>query len=110
MNTRSNRPDGVLPSIQPVSSIVEKMIRSFGISRSYYGWKAVMLWPEVVGETIARIAKAVRFEDGILYVSVPDAVWRQELTMQIESILSKIQSMPHGHVVKKIHLYGNEKG
>ena len=69
-----------------------------------------MLWPEVVGETIARISKAVRFEEGILFVSVPDSAWRQELAMQTESTLGKIQSMPHGHVVKKIRLIGNEKG
>jgi predicted nucleic acid-binding Zn ribbon protein len=67
-------------------------------------------WPEIVGDTIAGISRAVRYEQGVLYVAVEKDVWRQELTMRTETILKKIQSMPYGRAVEKIQLIRGGKG
>jgi predicted nucleic acid-binding Zn ribbon protein len=67
-------------------------------------------WPEIVGEQIARRTQAVRFEDGILYVAVPDAAWRQELAMQTENILREIHNLPYGQAVKQLRLVHGRKG
>lgn len=89
---------------KPISGILQKVIGSFGLSKSYNGWLVVTNWAEIVGKDIADHARANRFEEGCLYVSVDDAVWRQQLSMSLESILKKIQSMPYGNAVKKIRL------
>jgi len=103
MKRRSRHP-------KPISGIVDSLMRSLGLSRTYDGWQAVANWPEIVGDTIAGISRAVRYEQGVLYVAVEKDVWRQELTMRTETILKKIQSMPYGRAVEKIQLIRGGKG
>ena len=89
---------------QPISGVVGKVIRSLGLSRDYHGWIVVSRWPEIVGPAIAEQARARRYADGVLVVSVPDDSWRQEVAMKTEAILHKIQALPFGRSVKKIRL------
>jgi len=90
--------------LRPISGVVGKVIRSLGMSRNYDGWIVVSRWPEIVGPVIAEQAHARRYADGVLIVSVPDDSWRQELAMQTEEIMRKIQALPFGRSVKKIRL------
>ncbi len=89
-----------------MGGIVEKIIRSAGLTRKYYGWMVVNRWPEIAGEINAQRSIAKRYEDGILFVSVPDASWRNDLTMQHDSFLEKIHEMPFGKVIEKIRFIG----
>ncbi len=93
-----------------IGGIVDKIVSSLGISKSYYGWSFVSTWAEIVGENIANVSSAIRFEDGTLFVAVADDTWRQELSMERENILEKIHALPHGRVVKRIQLVRGEKG
>ena len=90
---------------KPISDIVEGLMKSLGLSRTYDGWQVVANWPEIVG-----VSRAVRYEQGVLYVAVEKDVWRQELAMRIDTILEKIQSMPYGRAVEKIQLIRGRKG
>lgn len=95
---------------KPIAGVIEKVVKSLGISKSYHGWLVVTKWPEIVGEQITRVAKAVRFDDGVLYVAVPDPSWRQNLAMETESILRKIRSYPYGRVVTQLRFIQGKKG
>ena len=95
---------------KPIAGVIEKVVQSLGISKSYHGWLVVSNWPDIVGEQIARAARAVRFDDGTLYVAVPDAAWRQNLVMETESILRKIRSYPYGRAVRQLRFVQGEKG
>ena len=100
---RSNRP--II-----MSGIVERIIASLGLKRDYYGWQIVSRWPEIVGEHYARKSRALRFDQGVLFVAVSDASWRQQLAMDSEKILRLIHGCPHGDVVKQLRLVHGEKG
>jgi predicted nucleic acid-binding Zn ribbon protein len=95
---------------KPIAGIVDRLMRSMGLSRRYDGWHAVSGWPDIVGETIAAVSEAVRYDDGVLYVAVEKDVWRQELAMRTETILKQIQSMPYGRAVERIQLIRGKKG
>lgn len=95
---------------QPVGGILDKLVASLGISRSYYGWQIVSQWPDIVGEYYARKSKAVKFAEGILYIAVEDASWRQMMAMDTEKILGIIRKYPHGRVIKQLRLVWGEKG
>ena len=86
------------------------MIGSLGLSKSYNGWLVVTRWPEIVGEQIAKRAKAVRFDDGVLFVVVEDAAWRQNLSLEMDNIMAAIRSYPFGKAVKQVRLMGIERG
>lgn len=95
---------------KPIGGVIEKVVKSLGISKSYHGWLVVSKWSDIVGDQIAKVAKAVRFDDGTLYVAVPDAAWRQNLAMETEVILHKIQSYPFGCAVRRLRFVQGEKG
>lgn len=95
---------------KPIAGVVEKLVASLGISRRYYGWLIVANWDTIAGEQIARVAKAVRFEDGVLYVAVAGDAWRQELAMQNDSIMANIRRLPYGRVVTQLRFVRTEKG
>ena len=94
-------------SPQPISGVIGKIMRTFGISKSYYGWMVVEKWPEIVGKELAQRSKAIRFEDGVLYVAVTDDTWRQEISMKSDEIISQIHSYPFGRSIKQIRLLKN---
>ena len=93
-----------MKSAKPISGILDKVIKSFGLSRNYNGWLVVSNWDKIVGKEIADHARAVKYEDGCLFVSVEDSAWRQQLSMSLESLLKKIHSLPYGNAVKQIRL------
>jgi predicted nucleic acid-binding Zn ribbon protein len=96
--------------LRPIGGTIDKVIRSLGIAKDYYGWLVVSRWPEIVGKDISRHAKAVRFQDGILFVAVPDAAWRQNLSMETQRIVDKIRSLPYGKSIERLRLVRGEKG
>ncbi len=87
-----------------LDSIVTHLMQSLGLGKTYYGWQMVERWPEIVGMDIARVARAERFADGILTIIVEKDTWRQELEMQLDSILEKIRAVPGGSAVDRIVL------
>ena len=95
---------------RPIAGAVERLIDALGIAKSYHGWMVVTKWPDIVGEQIARAAKAFRFDEGVLYIAVPDASWRQNLVMETDTILLKIRSCPFGRVVTQLRFVHAEKG
>ncbi len=86
------------------------VIQSLGIARRYAGWQVVEHWPEIAGNAVAKAAKAVGYTDGTLYLEVPEAVWRQELQTQIETLLARIHAHPGGRAVTNIRFVNGWKG
>ena len=89
---------------QPISPVIDKIIRGLGFTKRYNGWQVVYRWPEIVGESIASASQAVRYADGILYVKVKSDTWRMEIHMKIDSIMSEIKKHPYGKSIKEIRL------
>ena len=110
-NQPSKRPQNkARKAPKPIAGVIEKVVKSLGIAKSYHGWLVVTKWPEIVGEQIAKAARAFRFDDGVLFIAVPDAVWRQNLAMETDTILQKIRSYPFGRVVTQLRFVQGEKG
>ena len=95
---------------RPIGGILDSVVRNLGISRSFYGWQVVSRWPEIVGESIAHKAEAIRFDEGTLFVAVPDAAWRHQLQMQGEDILRRIHEHPRGTVIRELRFVAGRKG
>ncbi len=83
--------------------LLNGILARMGLGYTLDGWKIVMAWPEIVGDKIAEVSKAIRYENDTLLVSVPDASWRQELLLDMDRILEEIHAVPGGRSVKRIH-------
>ena len=69
---------------------IEDAVEGAGIKSALNQERAIILWGAVVGEVVFNVAKAEKIESGTLTVRVETSVWRQELHMQKEEIIKKI--------------------
>ena len=81
---------------------IEEAIDSAGIKSALSQEAAVVLWGSLVGETVSSVTKAERVESGMLIVKVETAVWRQELHMQKEEIINKINKKIGTRAIREI--------
>ena len=81
---------------------IEEAIDSTGIKSALSQEAAVVLWGSVVGETVSSVTKAERVESGVLIVKVETAVWRQELHMQKEEIIKKVNKKIGTRAIREI--------
>ena len=86
-----------------IGPLMDKILAGFGLLHTLGGWRIVTGWPQIVGEKIAEVSRAIRFSDDTLLVSVPDDGWRQQLSLEVDEILDKIHVLPGGKAVRKIH-------
>lgn len=89
-------------SPEPVGAAIDTLTGQLGIARTLKQYNAITSWEEIVGEQIARVTKAQRIDNGVLYVSVATAPWRAELTMRKREILERINAAVAKGVVKDI--------
>jgi predicted nucleic acid-binding Zn ribbon protein len=75
---------------RPIRNVLDVLLKRLGIETQVKQRLVVVLWPEVVGDRIAEIAKAERVIDGVLFVTVTSSVWRVELLMHKEKIIGKL--------------------
>ena len=83
---------------------IEEAIHSTGIKSALSQEAAVVLWGSVVGEAVSSVTRAERVESGTLIVKVETAVWRQELHMQKEEIINKINKKIGTRAIREIRL------
>jgi predicted nucleic acid-binding Zn ribbon protein len=48
-------------------------------------------WPEIAGKPLAAVTACERVENGVLYVRVSSAPWRQELAYLKQTLLDTVQ-------------------
>lgn len=100
---QANKKTNFKKSATRLGPLLDNILGRMGLGYTLGGWKIVAAWPEIVGDKIADVSKALRYENDTLLVSVPDAAWRQELLLNNDVILEKIHTVPGGRAVKRIH-------
>jgi predicted nucleic acid-binding Zn ribbon protein len=76
--------------VKQLKKVIEEAVEGAGIKSALNQENAVILWGAVVGKTVSSVTKAERVESGTLIVRVETSVWRQELHMQKNEIIKKI--------------------
>jgi predicted nucleic acid-binding Zn ribbon protein len=59
-------------------------------------------WNDIVGEKLFSVTKCDRVDNGILYVKVTSAPWRQEIAFLKQEILSRIKKEVGCTTIKEI--------
>lgn len=85
-----------------VRGIVNEILDQRGWRQQVLERMAVELWPEVVGENIARNAIAERFKGGVLYVRVRSPQWTHELHFLEARLVTRINGRLRQQLVQKI--------
>jgi hypothetical protein len=74
-----------------VSELLAEVFRRGGMKRSLKRAQAVLLWPQVAGNQLARFTRARNLVDGVLFIDVPDSETAMHLTLQRKRFLDVFQ-------------------
>ena len=91
-----------LREMENVSSIVTNVLEARGWRGKVLEQMAVELWPEVVGDVIARHTLAERFKNGTLYVRARSPLWTQELHFHHDRVIARLNGRLKANLVAKI--------
>jgi len=85
-----------------ISLIVEEVFSGLGMDAAREQYRALHLWREVVGETIAGETVVERLSEGQLFIRVKNSVWRMELNFRKRELAEKINSALGTEAVREI--------
>jgi len=95
MIRRSNNPE-------QIGKILTKNLRNLGLDRRLKEESIVLNWNRLVGERIASKANPLKVRDSILFVSVENASWRNELFFMKRKIIEELNRSVKGNVIRDI--------
>lgn len=90
--------------MEPFGSIMWRILAERGLVKGVKNAEVVELWEKIVGETIAKHAKALYLESGILFIEVPDSAWRNELSLLQVEVIEKINEYFGERRVERLHI------
>lgn len=85
-----------------VGALLAEVFRRGGMKRAMRRAQAVLLWPQVAGNELARFTRARNLVNGVLFVDVPDSETAMHLTLQRQRFLDVIQGKFGASEVREI--------
>jgi predicted nucleic acid-binding Zn ribbon protein len=84
---------------------VQEVLHEYGIEKMVKQHQVIGLWPQLVGENVAQVAKPARVVEQTLYVKVKGMAWRTELQFQKHSILEQIEKKIGPGIIEDIRFF-----
>ena len=88
--------------MQHIGKALQGFIKNSGLEKVLEKQSLIDAWDDVVGEKISKNAKAKSIEFGILKVETASPTWRQELHLQKNYIINKLNDKIQKKIVKDI--------
>ena len=92
---KNNRPE-------KIGGIIEDVLSERGYLSQCHESQVKLRWSKIVGDELAEASECRGVENGILYVRVPSAAWRQEMSYQKEHIMAQIRIHTKCRSIKEI--------
>jgi hypothetical protein len=90
---------------QRIGRIVEEVLSEKGYLSVCKEYSILLNWPSIVDKKFAEASICERIENGIVYVKVSSAPWRQEAVYRKETLLKRIQKEFDCPSIKDIVFY-----
>jgi len=87
---------------QKLGDIMHSVLSERGYLDSCYEAEVIKKWSIIVGERIAQVTECTEIRDGIIYIKVSSASWRQELSFLKKEIIEKIKNETRCAKIKDI--------
>jgi hypothetical protein len=92
--------------ISHLRHLLSPALRAANLDVADETWRIGEVWPAALGERIGSRALPLRLTRGELLVAVPDAVWRQELSLLAPEIVARLNEKLGAPVVQRLRLVG----
>ena len=88
-----------------VGESITRLFKSLGLNEEAQQYMPLAYWDIAVGKEVAKHAEPQKITEGILFVKVKDAVWRNELTYLKHEIMQKLNAHVGKNAIKEIKFY-----
>jgi hypothetical protein len=92
----------VAEEISSLRRALERSLRDLGLQKRLKTEQISVLWPKVVGLSVAKIAHPAQFRNGTLFVDVADSVWMQELKFQEGKLIERLNDALSEPMVRRL--------
>jgi predicted nucleic acid-binding Zn ribbon protein len=79
-------------SPEAIGKILESLLAERGYLTMCKEQEVQRRWAQIVGERIAAVTECTGVEQGVVYVRVSSAAWRNELAYLKETLLAKLRA------------------
>lgn len=87
----------------PIGAAIRPLLKKYGLQDAVVAEKLFSVWVEAVGEDIAKHAKPISLQAGVLTVGVDSSVWLSELSRYgARRILDKLSKLTEVFTLKDI--------
>ena len=90
---------------QKLGSLLQHFLREQGLETPLNEYRAVQIWPEIVGPAISRYVGKVFIKNCIMYVQIRSAALRENLTHQRTVLAQRVNQHIGAQVVNEIRFY-----
>lgn len=87
-----------------IGSLLKELFEELGILDDMKTGKLLREWKNIVGETVAKYAKPIQYENGVLWLEVEDPTWRMEIYNISEILIDKINEKLGEKLVRRIRI------
>jgi predicted nucleic acid-binding Zn ribbon protein len=88
----------------PIGEIIDGLLQEQVFARGLTVGRLAVMWPEVVGERLARATAPAELEDGVLTVAASDSIWGAQARFLNEEIRAKANDALGTDAVRRVHV------
>jgi hypothetical protein len=92
----------VAEEISSLRRALERSLRDLGLQKRLKTEQLSVLWPKIVGPSVAKIAHPAQFRNGTLFIDVTDSVWIQELKFQEGELIGRLNDALGESLVRRL--------
>ena len=97
-------------SARPLARLLKSWLKASGLERVVSGGRLQQDWVSIVGARISAVSRPIDVRGETLVIEVEDPVWRNELSLIQDTILTRVNAHPDGPEVKRIRFVGRRGG
>lgn len=89
-----------------IADVLNIYLRETGLEKTVLEDKVVALWPEIMGDTVARLTRSVEMKDGMLVVHISSAALKAQLFECRFELVKKINDAVGGNAIRDVRILG----
>jgi predicted nucleic acid-binding Zn ribbon protein len=85
-----------------VDSVLSAVLEKHGVDKQIERLGVLEMWPEIVGEQLARVTRVKGLDEAALFVEVRSSAWLSELSMMKEDFLERVNARLGGAPIERL--------
>ena len=89
-----------------IADVLNIYLRETGLEKTVLEDKVVALWPEIMGDTVARLTRSLEVKNGMLIVHISSAALKAQLFECRFELVKKINDAVGGNAIRDVRILG----